>query len=38
MVPASAHFPVGYNCAPVAAFCRSVPASAHFPVGYNSAY
>ena len=35
MVPASAHFPVGYN-----SFCavnakRIVPASAHFPVGYN---
>ena len=34
-VPASAHFPVGYNC--LMDFNRyvDVPASAHFPVGYN---
>ena len=34
-VPASAHFPVGYNPLIVTRAVGDVPASAHFPVGYN---
>ena len=34
-VPASAHFPVGYNHIAKKQLGLSVPASAHFPVGYN---
>ena len=36
-VPASAHFPVGYNRTIFLLQRYSVPASAHFPVGYNPA-
>ena len=36
-VPASAHFPVGYNVLLFRAEIGCVPASAHFPVGYNYA-
>ena len=35
-VPASAHFPVGYNLIGVYIKGNGVPASAHFPVGYNT--
>ena len=35
-VPASAHFPVGYNYLHHAQKISKVPASAHFPVGYNA--
>ena len=38
VVPASAHFPVGYNKACEWVKAQRVPASAHFPVGYNAMY